>query len=133
MSFNVQSMLGGEALVSGTDCAGKYGQTRVSTVQWDELKAKKNFSSAVEDFDRVVEEFFKPLTEAAEAANAAGETKHDPTEYIVLTEEVEGVEHQPEEIVELTRDSIVLRLIEEGNTDRLVWITDSELGVLATS
>jgi hypothetical protein len=132
MSFTVQSMLGDQALVSGTDAFGKTGKTVVSTQQWDELKAKQNFSAAVEDFDAAVAEFFRPLTDAAEAVTDTQPT-YDPAEYIVLTEEVEGVEAKEQEIVELTRDSIILRLIEEGTTDRLIWIDESTLGVLASS
>ena len=41
------------------------------------------------------------------------------------------VEAQPAEIIQLTRDSIILRLIEEGETDRLVWVDESTLGILA--
>ena len=66
MTFTVQNMLGDQALVSGTDIRGNEGQAIVSTLQWDELNARKDFSAATEDFDAAVEEFFKPLTEAAE-------------------------------------------------------------------
>lgn len=134
MTFTVQNMLGDQALVSGTDLRGNEGKTIVSTLQWDELRARKDFSSATEDFDRAVEEFFKPITEAAEKleATVAGKAP-DSAAYVVLSEAVEGVSGQPAQVVQLTTDSIILRLIEEGNTDRLVWVTDSELGVLATS
>lgn len=132
MTFHVQNMLGDQALVYGTDKFGNTGKTSVSTTQWDELKARANFSSAVEDFDAAVEAFFKPLTEAAENAEKAMQRKQqDPSEYIVLTEGTEGIEATPAEIVALSPDSIILRLIEEGNTDRLVWVDDSYLGVLA--
>lgn len=132
MSFVVQNMLGDQALVSGTDHRGFDGKTIVSTTQWDELKARTNFSSAVEDFDAAVEEFFKPLTEAAEkAAKASAGKPQDSSEYVVLKEGTEGVKSEPAQIVALTKDSIILRLIEEGNTDRLVWVDGSTLGVLA--
>lgn len=132
MTFHVQNMIGDQALVSGTDKLGNEGKTIVSTAQWDELKARANFSSAVEDFDAAVQEFFKPLTEAAEKTEQALQRKQqDPSEYIVLTEGTEGVKATPAEIVPLSQDSIILRLIEEGNTDRLVWVDDSNLGVLA--
>ena len=131
MGFTVQTMLGSEALVSGTDSMGQSGKTVVSTRQWDELKAMKNFSSAEADFDKAVEEFFAPLLEAAEAAAEAVNKPKDPAEYVVLTEEVEGVEHVPAQIIELSKDSMVLRLIEEGTTDRLIWLSESELGILA--
>jgi hypothetical protein len=130
--FTIQTMLGGTALVSGTDKLGNEGKTIVSTTQWDELTGRDNFSQAEADFDAAVEEFFKPLTKAAKKAKKAlARPSQDPAEYIVLKEEVKGQAHQPAEIVPLSRDSIILRLIEEGQTDRLVWVDESTLGVLA--
>lgn len=132
MTFTVQYMLGDQALVSGTDLAGNTGKTMVSTTQWEELKSRKNFSSAVEDFDAKVEEFFAPLVKAAEAAQQATAPKApDALSYVVLKEGVEGVPAEQSEIVELTHDSIVLRLIEEGKTDRLTWVDESTLGITA--
>ena len=134
MTFQVQSMLGGSALVTGTDKLGNEGKTVVSTIQWDELTGRDNFSKAQADFDAEVEKFFKPLTKAAKKAEKAlARPSQDPAEYIVLKEAVVGTAPSPAEIVPLTRDSIILRLIEEGNTDRLVWVDESTLGVLASS
>lgn len=133
MTFVVQNMLGDQALVSGSDHLGNEGKTIVSTVQWDELKARKNFSAATEDFDAAVEEFFKPLTEAAEALEKTINAKApDAASFIVLKEATEGVQSEPAHVVALTKDSIILRLIEEGNTDRLVWVDEHTLGVLAS-
>lgn len=130
--FTVQTMLGGTALVAGTDITGKSGQTIVSTVQWNELTGRDNFSKATADFDAAVEKFFAPLEKAAKKAKKALERpSQDPSEYIVLKEAVKGRESQPAEVVALNRDSIILRLIEEGQTDRLVWVDESTLGVLA--
>ncbi len=132
MSFVVQHMLGAQALVSGADRLGNEGKTIVSTVQWDELKERKNFSSATEDFDTAVEEFFAPLKEASEKIEKALAPKEkDSLEFVVLKKGVEAVEGERDQIVELTKDSIILRLIEEGNTDRLIWVDESTLGVLA--
>lgn len=133
MSFVVQQMLGDKALVSGTDHRGAEGKTIVSTTQWDELKARQNFSAAAEDFDAAVEAFFKPLTKAAKKVQKqlAQSREQDPAEYVVLREGTEGVQAEAPQIVGLTHDSIVLRLIEEGQTDRLVWVDESTLGILA--
>lgn len=132
--FTVQNMLGDQALVSGTDHLGNEGKTIVSTTQWDELNARTNFSKATADFDAEVEKFFKPLTKAAKKAQKAMEVKaQDPAEYIVLKEAVEGTKSEPAQVVALSRDSIILRLIEEGNTDRLVWVDETHLGILANS
>jgi hypothetical protein len=134
MTFIVQNMLGDQALVSGADHLGNEGKTIVRTTQWDELKARKNFSSAQADFDAEVERFFKPLTKAAKKAEKALNAKApDAASYIVLTEAVEEVSGQPAQVVALSEDSIILRLIEEGNTDRLVWVDEHTLGILANS
>lgn len=133
MTFVVQNMLGDQALVSGTDHLGNEGKTIVFTSQWDELKARKNFSSAQADFDAEVERFFKPLTKAAKKAEKSLNAKApDSASYIVLTEAVEEVSGQPAQVVALSKDSIILRLIEEGNTDRLVWVDERTLGILAS-
>jgi len=129
--FTVQTMLGGTALVAGTDKLHKTGQTVVSTVQWDDLTGRDNFSKATADFDAAVEKFFAPLEKAAKKAKKALERpSQDPAEYIVLKEAVKGRVAEPAQVVALSKDSIILRLIEEGNTDRLVWIDESTLGVL---
>jgi hypothetical protein len=130
--FTVQTMLGNKALVSGTDKAGNEGQTIVSTTQWNELQARANFSKATADFDAEVEKFFAPLEKAAK--KVAKKTAPKPTDsvsYIVLQEGVDATAGQPAQIVELSQDSIILRLIEEGDTDRLVWVDYSTLGILA--
>lgn len=132
MSFIVQIMLGSQALVSGKDLLGNEGKTTVSTTQWDELNARTNFSSATEDFDAAVEAFFAPLVEASEKVDKALSPKErDPAEYVVLKKGIEAVAGEHDQIVELTRDSIILRLIEKGTTDRLVWVDESTLGILA--
>jgi len=132
MSFTMQTMLGSTAVVSGTDINGNSGSTTVSTAQWDELNGRTNFSKAQADFDAEVEKFFEPLTEAADKATAAlaGKTQ-DPIEFVVLADETKGVKAAPAQIVSLSKDSIIIRLIEEGTTDRLVWVNDTTLGVLA--
>jgi hypothetical protein len=132
MSFTVQTMLGNKAVVSGTDINGNSGSTTVSTTQWDELNNRTGFSKAEAEFNEAVEAFFAPLTEAAEkvVAAQAGKTQ-DPVEFVVINEATEGVAAKPATIVALSNDSIILRLIEEGTTDRLVWVSPTELGILA--
>ncbi len=123
---------GGGTLVQGTDVNGVYGQTVVDSSQWEEIKADQNFSAAAADFDKAVDKFFAPILKAAEKLEAKIEvnTTPDPISYIVLKEPVEGVAPEAGDLRRLTRDSMVLRLIESGNTDRLVWV-DGNLEVTA--
>lgn len=132
-SFTVQNMLGSQALVQGTDDLGNSGSVVLDTTQWDEVKQDEKFSTAKADFDAAVEEFFRPLTDAAEAAEAAQQQTYDDLEYVVVTEGQEGQAPVEQEILELNRDSIILRIIESGDTSRLIWVSPTELGVLAKS
>lgn len=61
--------------------------------------------------------------EAADKLESALSTpKPDPDTYVVLSEGTEGQSAKAPEVVHLDADSVVLRLIERGDTDRLVWV-----------
>lgn len=127
MTFTVTRLAGSEALVSGTDKLGTTGQTIVSTEQWDELKQHKLYHKATEAFDDQVQEFFKDILDAAAEVQAVldGNTKaQDPNEFVVFGEGVEGVAAVEPEIKRLNKDSQILRLIEDGQQDRLLWVHD---------
>lgn len=130
MSFSITRLANSRAIVKGEDAHGGSGSCVVYTQQWDEIKAESSYSDALDDFNEAVEEFFAPLLAAAEAAEAAAVVKpDDPIEYVVLQDAVEGVEATPRQLIHLTHDSIVLRLIEEGDSDRLIWV-DGGLEIL---
>ena len=134
MSFEVKTLLGAQALVSGTDSIGNEGKTLVSTSEWDELKARLGFSAATEDFNAVVTQFFAPLTEASEKLEIAGRIKEqNPLEYVVIKKGVDSIAGETAEIARLSKDSMILRLIEEDKTDLLIWVDESTLGVLDTA
>ena len=72
------------------------------------------------------------LVEAGEKIKEAqAGNPQDAAEYVVISEGVEGVKAEAKQIVQLSKDSMILRFIEDGNTDRLVWIDESTLGILA--
>jgi hypothetical protein len=127
--FTTRQLTGDRVLVQGTDVDGTNGKTILDSTQWTELAARTDVKRAQEDFDAAVEEFFAPLMEAAEAANKSMEKPTDSAAFVVLDEGQVGQASRPAQVVSLTRDSIILRLIEEGNTDRLIWVGD-ELEVL---
>jgi uncharacterized protein (DUF924 family) len=130
MSFNTKQLVNNRVLVEGTDVSGTEGQTVIDGTQWAEVQSRKDFNHATEAFDKAVEEFFAPLAEAAEQANKALERPEDSLGYIVLEEQVEGTPANAGQLVKLTKDSQILRLIEEGNSDRLVWV-EGDLEILA--
>lgn len=135
MTFTIQRLTGGRALVAGSDINGVSGQTVVFTHQWDDIAATRAFKAAEASFDAAVAEINKPLTEAIESFEAAKKNLavvDDEISYIELEPSVEGTPSKPGNRVTLNRDSIVLRLVENGDTSRLVWIND-QLEILAAS
>lgn len=132
MTFNTINLTGNRVLVRGTDLTGATGEATLDASQWNELNARDDVSRAQQAFDDAVHEFFAPLTKAAEQAKRSLEVPEDSVSYVVLDEGSEGQARRPKQVVKLTRDSIVLRLIEEGNTDRLIWV-NGELEVTEAS
>jgi hypothetical protein len=129
-TFSITRLVGDRAVVKGTDVFGVEGQTTVFTTQWDEINANTAYDQATEAFEAAVEEFFAPLTKAAEAMHQSVSRPSDSVGYVVLREAQDAVPAQAEHIVKLTKDSVVLRLVEQGDFDRLVWVGE-DLEVLA--
>lgn len=120
--FTTARLAGQRVLVRGTDDSGGKGETVLSSAQWDSIKAASQVDEATVEFDAAVEAFFKPLTDAVEKVQRKAERKKDPSSYVVIGDEVEHVEGQRAHVEELNHDSQVLRLIEEGNSHRLIWV-----------
>lgn len=130
MTFTTRVLTGERVLVKGTDIEGTTDSCVVDGSQWFDLKRQQDAAKAEDQFGEAVEQFFAPLLEAAEKFEGAGAVVPDELTYIVLDEGEEGVAHRSQRVVGLTPDSVVLRAIEEGQSDRLVWV-DSHLEVLA--
>ena len=130
-AFKTTKLVGDRVLVQGTDFLGTEGKTVLDAAQWTELNAHKAWDSATKEFEEAVEQFFAPLTAAADKAKAATKKVDDPITFVVVEEATEGVAAKPAHVVKLTRDSIVLRILEnDAATDMLAWVGD-ELEVLA--
>ncbi len=122
--FTTTNLTGERVLVRGTDQFGTEGQTVVFASQWNDVKARSSHMEAHESFEAAVEEFFAPIMEAADLLNSSALPKVDPISYVVLQEGTEAEQGRDEIAVKLTVDSIVLRLLEQGDYDRLVWVND---------
>jgi hypothetical protein len=124
MSFNTAQLVNDQVLVSGTDVSGNEGQVVVNGSQWAELNRRQDFDKAQKDFDQAVDDFFAPLLEAGEKAEAAlnAQRPEDPIGFVVLDEGKDATPGTPRKVVTLTKDSQILRLIEDGHDDRLVWV-----------
>lgn len=131
MTFTTARLTNGTTLVRGTDTTGRTGQVQLDSTQWDDIKARRAYTGAEKDFDTAVAEFFAPLVAAKESLeNAAKGTDVDPITFVVMKEEVTGQAHQSAVVERLHAHSVILRLIEADDTDRLVWVSDNELAVL---
>ena len=111
-------------LVEGTDVRGNYAGCIVDGSEWLAIKRALGTDTAKEQLDAAIEEFFKPLVEAAEAFTEAKAPVVDALSVIVLNEGTAGEPAREREVVHLGRDAQILRAIEEGTTDRLLWVND---------
>lgn len=122
MSFTTRNLTGERVLVKGTDIEGGVGEEVLDASQWNELKARSDLQTAGAEFDEAVEKFYAPLLAAAEKVGKTLERPEDSLAFVVLDEGSEAVPGRPKHTVKLTRDSMILRLVEDGHTDRLVWV-----------
>ena len=120
--FNITRLAGERALVQGTD----EGETTILfTGEFDELKGNTALKEAEADFDAKVKEFYAPVVEASEAfeqAKKAAQQVNDPAFRVVVQEAIEATAGQAERVHILGRDAAILRLIESGDTSRLLWV-----------
>ena len=126
MTFDLTMLAGGQALVTGS----KPEQHCVlNASQWIQIKQHQARIEAEEVFDATVEEFYKPLTEAAgEYESRLGQImKADPAFEYVIQPGAEGTEKTSREVYYLDDASAILRMIESGDTSRLIWVGDQIL------
>ena len=133
-TFIVTELAGHRALVTGD------GNQKciLDTTERDDLRTMMGHRETDELFQADVQSFFEPLTKAAELHDARHEAiaaqfdlTADPAFVVVIEDEVEPVEGRPAERVILGHDSVVLRLIDSGRTDRLVWVGDDRIEITA--
>ena len=126
MTFDLTMLAGGQALVTGS----KPKQRCVlDASQWIQIKQHQARIEAEEVFDATVEEFYKPLTEAAgEYESRLGQImKADPAFEYVIQPGAEGTEKTSRKVYYLNDASAILRMIESGDTSRLIWVGDQIL------
>ena len=118
-------------LVDGTDAFGNSGRTVLYSTQWDGIKAELTKSTVEDQFNAAVEEFYAPLLEKIDAIVAdAQKSVVDDAYVLTVGETVDAVEAVAPTVYRLSQDSAILRLLEEGRTDRLVWVND-QLEIIA--
>ena len=125
MTLTTTRLAGHRTLVQGTDILGVHGKQILDSSEWDAIADRKTHDEIHDAFDAKVKEFFGPIMEAADALHEAHKVQTDPAFYLVLDEGEDATPGRPEEIVALSHDSVVLRLLEQGAVNRLVWVNDS--------
>lgn len=124
-NFTTTQLIGDRVLVRGEDRFGVTGETVLEGFAWAQVKRHKAFKDAEATFSEAVESFFEPLLAAADKLEGSLQVrKPNPDTYVVLNEGVEATPGVEREVIHLDPDSVVLRLIEAGQGDRLVWVMD---------
>lgn len=126
MTFTTTELANEEYLVEGRDSRGNGGQMIVHGAQWNRINRNDEISRLHEEFDDKVAEFFAPLTAAVDELNEASRVTVDPLLYIVEQEGREGTPAQRRVLTELEPGTVILRAIATGNSDRLIWVINSQ-------
>lgn len=130
-TFRTTALAGNRILVDGNDGVDNH-KVILDAEEFNGLHTRDLQLAAGEAFDKAVEDFFAPLTAASEALATAAKPDRDPAFFIVIEEGSVGSVEQREIVHYLEKDTVVLRLIEQGSTDRLIWVGDS-IEVLASA
>lgn len=124
-TFDITELAGNRVLVIGKDHADVQHQAILDGTEWNQAKVHDRQQSAAEDFDAAVEAFYAPIVAAIDRLETASQVEEDPAFFIVTQEAQPGAPAQDERRHYLSHDTVVLRLIEQGNTNRLIWVGDT--------
>lgn len=114
--FSVTPLLSGGYVVDGEDAVGVKGSTTLKSEAWDAYNYIQSQTKAVEEFDKAVRKFFKPLTKAADKLRVSDE---NPYATVTIGEDVEGTETTT---IELDEAGILLNILDQGEFDVLRWV-----------
>ena len=124
MTFSITHLANDRALVTGNDGADTK-KAVLDASEYNYLVRRAEVEAAQGKFDAAVEAFHAPLTSAAEELEKARAEVLDPIAYFVEREAIEGAEAKPALVRHLSKDTVILKLIEAGRSDRLVWVGDT--------
>ena len=123
--FTLITLSGDRVLVKGTDILGNQGQQVLDASEWVYIQNHAKAHQAQDDFDRATKEFFAPLTAAAEQLQEALTPEQDELFTYTLHDAVEGREGREADVVTLSQDSAILRLLStSAQPVRLIWVND---------
>lgn len=122
--FTLKYLTGNRVYVYGTNDAGIQHEVVLDGTMLREIQQYHLVHKAGDAYDRTVEEFFAPLTDAAEILQLVQQPlEEDPAFVYVVEEGVEPVKGVEPEAYKLDHDGAVLRLLETGDIDRLIWVS----------
>jgi hypothetical protein len=125
MTLTKTPLTGDQVLIDGTDVRNQFGSMIVDSSQWEGIKRHAQFHEALELVDAAIETLVAPIQAAMDAANEIGKAPElDPLLYYVEREGVEGTESVRPIVSKLNPDSVILRALEEGLHNRLIWVND---------
>jgi hypothetical protein len=114
--FEVTPLLDGSTLVEGTDSRGNTGSAVLYSPAWEAVVEARIQAAAIKEFDATVEAFFAPIVEAADKLTKVDE---NPWASVTIGEAIEGKTPQ---VIHLDSEGIILRVLEEGDSDNLRWV-----------
>ena len=122
--FSLKYLTDNRVYVHGTNDAGMQHETILDGTVLREIQQHYLVHKAGNAYDRTVEQFFAPLTDAAGMLQMVQQPlKEDPAFVYVVEEGVEPIKGVEPEAYKLDHDGAVLRLLEAGDIDRLIWVT----------
>lgn len=124
MSFKTIELANNQFLVTGTDALGVQGKTVIDGTAWVERNKAHKIEAAAAEMDAAIEAFYAPLIEAQDRIADSLRVDTDPLLYVVEQEASEGSPARERVVVRLDDASVILRAIEQGRTDRLLWVGD---------
>jgi len=123
MTFTITELANDSVLVEGTDRRGVHGEQVLVAAEWFAHKRNVQIQDAKASLDQAFEAFYAPLTAAAEQlADKLSEIDVDPLLYVVEQEGSAGAAPTERIVRRLDNASVILRAIEEGHEDRLIWV-----------
>ena len=104
--------------------AGSVYETILDGTDYYDWQRLINKTAALVDIENEIDEFYKPLNDAAEKIRQLDQPAGDPDRTVVLVPEVEHVNGAREQVLILSEDSTILRLISEGRLNKLAWVVE---------
>lgn len=123
-TLTITELAGDQVLVSGRDVRGTAGEEILDGSAYFAHKRNAATQLAAEEMDAEIQAFYAPLAEAADRLKAKLEVVTDPLLYVVEQEESAGAPATAKVVRKLGRDEAILRALETGHGDRLIWVKE---------